>query len=117
MISTEHPMEKTCVTAKSSSNEQITASRAAFPKFDRGYFHLTPRGWERVDSAPFPPDRSETWFYEMNCEAPDAKEQVTLARTWTNPDCDPAMLNHLHALFGEPVPPTSRRNVTLKCYA
>src|SRR5689334_10559396 len=90
---------------------QNNTSSEAFPKSDRGYFHLTPRGWERKDYIPFPQDRRETWFYEMNCEAVDAKEQVTLGRIWTHPECDPKILEHLHALFGEPVPPTSRRNV------
>jgi len=87
-----------------------------FPKYERGYFHLTPRGWERRDQAPFPDDRCETWYYEMNREAPDAKEQVTLARTWLRPNCDTALKSELHALFGQPVEPSANRNVTLKCY-
>jgi hypothetical protein len=87
-----------------------------FPKLDRGYFHLTPRGWERKDSAPFPEDRLETWYYEMERSAEDSKEQVTLARSWTSPDVTPAKKSALLAAFGQAVEPTSFRNVTLKCY-
>lgn len=87
-----------------------------FPKTERGYFHLTPRGWERRDTGPFPSDRCETWLYEMEREAPDAKQQVTLARIWRCPNYDPALDKDLYALFGDPVQPSSDRNVTLKCY-
>lgn len=87
-----------------------------FPRVDRGYFHLTPRGWERCDQAPFPSDRSETWYYELNRAAADAKEQVSLARTWICKNYDAASNNALHAQFGDPVLPSSHRNVTLKCY-
>lgn len=96
--------------------EAAPAENVSFPKTERGYFHLTPRGWERRDTGPFPSDRCETWLYEMEREASDAKEQITLARIWHCPDYDPALNKDLHTLFGDPMQPTANRNVTLKCY-
>ncbi len=46
-----------------------------FPKTDRGYFHLTEHGWMRQDLPPFPANRAETWRYEMERPAEDAKER------------------------------------------
>jgi hypothetical protein len=52
-------------------------------KIERGFYHLTPNGWARRDHQPFPKDRVETWAYEMECPAEDAKERVRLTRMGT----------------------------------
>lgn len=88
---------------------------AIFPKKERGLFHLTPQGWRRGDNQPFPADRIETWTYEMECPAEDAKEQVCLTRTWICSTATSQVSAALHARFGEPVLPTPERNVTLEC--
>ena len=98
------------------ANKEKAKEFCAFPKTERGYFHLTPRGWERLDSPPFPADRCETWYYEMDRAASDAKEQVTLARSWICPHYEPKRAEFLHARFGDAVLPSTNRNVTLKCY-
>lgn len=87
----------------------------AFPKTEHGFFHLTPVGWVRRDVEPFPQDRVETWAYEMQCPAEDAKEQVSLTRTWVKPGLPPDSCAAFHACFGEPVQPNLERNVLLEC--
>lgn len=87
-----------------------------FPKIERGFYHLTHRGWRRVDAQPFPDERLETWAYEMEWPAEDAKEQISLTRTWVRSDMTPRACAALHACFGEPVLPTPDRNVTMECY-
>ena len=82
-----------------------------FPRSESGYFHLTPTGWVRRDLAPFPPDRCETWLYEMEWPHEDAKEQVTLTKVWASPMAS----DDLRARFGEAVAPSPSRNVTLEC--
>lgn len=89
--------------------------RAAFPKSERGYFHLTGSGWVRLDRSPFPADRVETWKYEMEREAEDAKEQVCLTKVWSDPKADGDRVANLHKQFGAPVKPARDRNVTLEC--
>jgi hypothetical protein len=86
-----------------------------FPKNENGYFHLTPHGWIRRDEIPFPPDRCETWLYEMERPYEDAKEKVTLTKIWISPSSDSAMTDGLRTRFGDPVAPTPARNVTLEC--
>lgn len=95
---------------------KISSRDDHYPKSDWGYFHLTPRGWERKDTKPFPEDRVETWYYEMECPAEDAKEQVTLARSWMGPTKSLELKKVLHARFGDPIEPAHSRNITLKCY-
>ena len=86
----------------------------AFPRTEIGYFHLTPAGWVRQDVGPFPPDRCETWFYEMEWPEEDAKEQVTLTKIWAS--SVPGSANDaLRARFGNAVAPTPARNVKLEC--
>ncbi len=51
---------------------------------DKRYFHLTPKGWVRQDSLPFPQDRVETWLYETERLHADADEEVRLSRLWAN---------------------------------
>lgn len=86
-----------------------------FPKTDHGYFHLTNDGWTRHDFLPFPSNRIETWHYEMDWPAEDAKERVCLTKIWSLPGADHGTLEALHARYGEPLPPTRERNVTLEC--
>jgi len=87
----------------------------SFPKIERGFFHLTPDGWTRKDYQPFPNDRLETWAYEMECLAEDAKERACLTRTWVQPELMPQLRENLRVRFGEPMAPTPERNITLEC--
>jgi len=86
-----------------------------YPKSDSGFFHLTPQGWVRRDNRPFPADRVETWSYEMECLAEDAKEQVCLTRIWENSRITPQDHDVIRARFSEPMLPTVERNVVLEC--
>ena len=70
----------------------MVTEEAKFPRSDGGYFHLTPKGWVRKDVAPFPQDRCETWAYEMEWPAEDAKEQVTLTKVWVAPTATAASI-------------------------
>jgi len=87
----------------------------AYPKTERGFFHLSSDGWHRKDQMPFPDDRLETWAFEMEQPAEDAKERINLTRTWKRPGMSREGLEAFHACFGEPMLPTESRNVTLKC--
>ena len=87
-----------------------------FPKTDCGFFHLTPGGWVRQDHQPFPADRVETWSYEMECPAEDSKEQVCLTRIWKKSSLPQGDFDTLRARFGDPLLPTSERNVSLECH-
>jgi hypothetical protein len=82
---------------------------------DKGYFHLTPRGWVRRDNLPYPDERVETWLYELECPAEDAKDRVYLTRIWFNPGVTPGTRDAIRAKFGEPMMATRERNVTLEC--
>ena len=84
---------------------------------DSGHFHLTANGWIRTDNEPFPKDRVETWKYEMECPALDAKEQVRLTRIWISPDITETQSAALHEHNGEAVPPAHDRHITLDCWA
>jgi hypothetical protein len=86
-----------------------------YPKIERGFFHLSSDGWHRKDQMPFPDDRLETWAFEMEQPAEDAKERINLTRTWKRPGMSREGLEAFHACFGEPMLPTESRNVTLKC--
>jgi hypothetical protein len=88
-----------------------------FPKTEHGFFHLTPEGWIRKDYQPFPGDRLETWAYEMECLAEDAKERACMTRTWIQPELAPQTRESLRIRFGEPMAPTLERNVTLEWFA
>jgi hypothetical protein len=87
---------------------------ARYPITDEGFYHLTSRGWERKDHAPFPDDRVETWAYQMECLAEDAKEHVCLKRMWKCQNWDQQEARILRARFGTPVPVTVERNITLE---
>ncbi len=86
-----------------------------FPKTDRGYFHLTEHGWMRQDLPPFPANRAETWRYEMERPAEDAKERVCLTKIWSRPAISAESLAALQSRYGEPLAPTPERNITLEC--
>ena len=88
---------------------------ASYPKIERGFYHLMSDGWHRKDQMPFPEDRLETWAFEMEQPAEDAKERIYLTRTWTRPGMSPEGLNAFHHCFGEALRPTVSRNVTLEC--
>lgn len=92
----------------------ITVS--GYPMRERGYYHLTELGWMRQDQPPFPPDRIQTWIYEMECQAEDAKQSVCLTRIWNCPDLPADALALLQRRHGsEPFAPSPRRNITMEC--
>lgn len=86
-----------------------------YPRFETGYFHLTGTGWIRKDYLPYPPDRVETWKYEMEREANDAKEQVCLTRVWSDPHATASDVAYLHRQYDHPLAPERGRNVKLEC--
>jgi len=85
-----------------------------YPIRDEGFYHLTKHGWIRKDHAPFPTDRIETWAYEMECPAEDAKERICLRRTWKARRWDQQECQNLHSFFGTPVPLIASRNIILE---
>ena len=85
-----------------------------FPRTESGYFHLTPQGWVRQDSRPFPENRCETWLYEMEWPHEDAKEQVTLTKVWASSASETSN-DALRARFGDAVAPSPARSVKLEC--
>jgi hypothetical protein len=88
---------------------------SAYPRADDGYFHLTDTGWVRHDWQPFPSDRLETWKYEMECAAEDAKEQVCLTKVWSNPNTSGEHIAAMQRQFGQPLNPAKGRNVKFEC--
>jgi len=82
---------------------------------DFGFYHLTSKGWSRKDSEPFPDDRYETWQYEEERPASDAKDRIHLTRVWRRPGTTTAELEKLHVRFGEAVTPDADRHLTLDC--
>jgi len=82
---------------------------------DKGYLHLTPRGWIREDQRPFPDDRIETWRLDMERPAADAKERDRLTRIWVSMNWSLAAAKQLRAQFGEAVAPTVERNIEIQC--
>jgi hypothetical protein len=84
---------------------------------DSGFFHLTPYGWARQDGEPFPADRIETWCYEMEVPADDAKERVCLTRVWRHPGLSPEQCDDWRQHFGPPLRASLERNITLECLA
>lgn len=82
---------------------------------DFGYFHLTSQGWIRQDALPFPAERLETWQYEEERPAEDAKDRIRLTRIWRKPGIAETQLESLHTNFGEAVSPDVDRHITLDC--
>lgn len=85
-----------------------------FPKIERGTLHLTPTGWVRQDQEPFPGDRLESWTFEREQPAEDAKERVCLSRVWVDPRAGTERAA-LSVRFGAPFQATPERNVLLEC--
>jgi hypothetical protein len=86
-----------------------------FPLGEQGVIHLTPNGWVRRDRAPFPKDRLESWSFERERPAEDAKEQVCLTRTWICAGSAKDVRAALHNRFGAPFQPNRTRNVLMEC--
>ena len=76
---------------------------------------ITQTGWTRKDSEPPPSGCLETWRYELDRPAPDAKDEVTLTRIWISKDVTDAQSIALHTQHGEAVESTHERNVILHC--
>lgn len=93
----------------------MNTNRSAFVHGDFGYFHLTSQGWVRKDTQPFPADRMETWQYEEERPAEDAKDRIRLTRIWHKPNTAATELERLHAHFGEAISPDIDRHITLDC--
>jgi hypothetical protein len=91
-------------------------SEPQFPDRESGYFHLTPAGWTRKDAGHPPPDRLETWKYELERPSRDAKDEVRLTKIWMSEDLTAARSAALHTQYGEAVEPTHERNVILDCH-
>jgi hypothetical protein len=87
----------------------------AFQKDDFGYFHLTERGWIRRDALPFPSDRVETWRYEEERPASDAKDRIRLTRIWSDHTVTDYRRNELRIKFGNAIAPTEDRHLVIDC--
>jgi len=83
---------------------------------ENGYFHLTPAGWTRKDHEPPPYDRLETWKYELERPAVDAKDEIRLTRIWLSAAVTEAQSIFLHTRHGEAIAPTRGRNINLDCH-
>jgi hypothetical protein len=105
---------KLCGTSFKAKDGDMNGSQVS--EYESGYFHLTQNGWTRKDSKPPPPDRLETWKYQLERPAPDAKDEVTLARVWISKDLTDAQSIALHERHGEAVLATRDRNVVLESY-
>lgn len=82
---------------------------------DSGFFHLTPQGWIRKDFAPYPPDRVETWQYDMERPNPDDKQRAHLTRIWLSTQLPDSQMNALRARFGDALLPMADRHLTIDC--
>lgn len=87
----------------------------AFSKSDEGFYHLTNAGWLRQDDRPFPAGRFETWRFESETPAVDAKEQIHLTRLWTSADSTPEQRDLLRVRFGYPVRAAHGLHLTIDC--
>ena len=85
-----------------------------FPKLESGVMHLTPAGWVRKDHAPFPKDRLESWTFDREQPADDAKESICMTRFWLHQGAE-ADRAALSARFGLPFQATPLCNITLGC--
>lgn len=83
---------------------------------EEGFFHLTPKGWVRVDRGPYPAERVETWKYELVQPASDAKANVRLTRVWHDASKNEEARAALRNCFGTAVSPNRNRNVVLTCH-
>jgi hypothetical protein len=81
---------------------------------DKGYFHLTPRGWVRQDQLPHPEDRVETWLYQPEPEE-SAEIQLCLTRVWIDPGMTVRERDALRAKFARPQRIMAERNLMREC--
>jgi hypothetical protein len=81
---------------------------------DEDLFHLTPTGWARKSAEPFPPDRAETWAYDLYQASGWSKEIITFKRVWINEAINEAQRDEMRQQFGFPHSSTRRREVTVK---
>jgi hypothetical protein len=84
-------------------------------RHDKRYFHLTPQGWVRQDSLPFPRDRVETWVYEthrIETQPPgeEAEVELRLSRLWSDAGVTAGARDALRARFGRMAAPRPDRN-------
>jgi hypothetical protein len=78
----------------------------------RGSYHLTPRGWVK-DGEP-PPDRLETWDYDMYQASGWSKEVFNFERVWINEAVREAERDAAWKEFGPPLASDRTRDVSLK---
>lgn len=81
---------------------------------DEDLFHLTPTGWARKSTEPFPPDRAETWAYDLYQASGWSKEIITFKRVWINETAPEAQRDELRKKFGFPYSSTRGREVTIQ---
>jgi hypothetical protein len=78
---------------------------------DQGSYHLTPTGW--VKGGEPPPDRIETWNYDM-CQASGwSKEIFYFDQVWVDEAIGKAERDAMWEKFGMPVLPNKTRDVIL----
>jgi hypothetical protein len=80
---------------------------------DEGLFHLTTSGWSSKSDEQFPPDRAETWSYDMYQASGWSKEIITFKRVWINDAIDEAQRDEMRSKFGFPYSSTRFREVTI----
>lgn len=79
---------------------------------DQGSYHLTPRGW--IEGSEPPPDRLETWDYDMYQASGWSKEVFNFERVWINEVVSEAERNAVWKKFGAPLSSDRNRDVSLK---
>lgn len=77
-----------------------------------GSYHLTPRGWVKNDEPP--PDRLETWDYDMHQASGWSKEIYNFDRVWINEALSEAERDAAWKKFGQPLSSDRTRDVSLK---
>lgn len=64
-------------------------------------YHLTPSGWQRADSPPYPEERVETVLCEMDSQEDNPGTLPAFTCLWKSPKCSLSEINSLHRAFGE----------------
>jgi hypothetical protein len=82
--------------------------------YDSGYgsYHLTPRGW--VKGGKPPPDRAETWDYDMHQASGWSKEVFNFEQIWVSEVVTKADRDAMWKKFGPPLSSDRSREVNLK---
>jgi len=78
----------------------------------QGSYHLTPGGW--VKGGEPPPDRLETWDFDMYQASGWSKEIFNFDRVWINEGVSEAERDAAWKKFGPPLSSTRTRDVTIK---